>query len=193
MEADLRSSQLLDDVLEMQVQRLEADEVSIGAGEDHVVLVLPAAAGTELHLVLPAFGLPEDSHRAGGQRDRALLAVLQGRVHHLALIRAGGNADKLSVDAQRMLLHVQTIPGQADQFAFPQAGEKVEAHHQIVLIILGQLHEAAHLLLGQRMHLHLLNVGQLAAIRHIPADHVHLDCLVEHAVEHTVHIADALG
>jgi len=192
MEADSWASHSLYNRLEMDVQRLETDEHTV-AGEDHVILVVPAASCTQALFALLALGFLEYSHSRGGQGDGALLAVFQRRIHHLALVRAGGDTDELPVYTQGVLFKIHTVPGQADQLALTQASEEVKPHHQVILIVLRKIHEHAHLLFGQRVHFMLLDMGQLTVFAHILANQVHLHGLVQHTVEHTMHISNTLG
>ena len=152
MEAHLGPAHFLHDGFEVDVQRFEPHEAPVLPGEDHVVLVLPAAAGMEPHFALLSLGLFQHVQGGGGQRDRAFLSVFQGHVHHLPLIRAGGDADELTVHPQGVLVKIHAVPAKADQLAIPQAGEKIETHHQIILIILCQPHELPYFVFIQRVH-----------------------------------------
>ena len=44
MEAHFRPAQFLHNILEMDIQRLEPDEMTVCSGKDHIVLVMPAAS-----------------------------------------------------------------------------------------------------------------------------------------------------
>ena len=76
MEADFRASHLFHNRLEMDVQRLEADKHTVRAGENHIVLVVPAASGAQMHLVLLALGFAKNIQGGYSQGDGALFAVL---------------------------------------------------------------------------------------------------------------------
>ena len=72
MEANFRAAHLFHNRLEMDVQRLEADEHTVRAGENHIVLIVLAASGAQMHLVLLALGFAKNIQ--GG--DSAFFAVL---------------------------------------------------------------------------------------------------------------------
>ena len=182
VKAYLGAAHFLHNFLEVDVQRLEPHETPILPGEDHVVLVFPAAAGAEPHFALLPLGFLQHVQGGGG-----------GHIHHLPLIRAGGDADKLAVHPQGVLVKIHAVPTEADQLAFPQAGEEIEAHHQIIQVVLRQLHELSHLFLAQRIHFMLDHPGQLAVAAHVPAKQLHLDRLVQHPVQHAVNVVNALG
>ena len=76
MEADSWASHLFHNRLEMDVQRLEADKHTVRAGENHIVLVVPAASGAQMHLVLLALGFAKNIQGGYSQGDGALFAVL---------------------------------------------------------------------------------------------------------------------
>lgn len=76
MEANFRASHLFHNRLEMDVQRLEADEHTVRAGENHIVLIVLAASGAQMHLVLLALGFAKNIQGGYSQGDSAFFAVL---------------------------------------------------------------------------------------------------------------------
>ena len=89
--------------------------------------------------------------------DSAFLVILQRGIHHLALAGAGGDAHELPVHADRPLLEVDAVPGEADQLALTQACKEIHIIHEIERIVLGDLQELLQLHIRERVHLCLFN------------------------------------
>ena len=70
----LLASHLFHNRLEMDVQRLEADKHTVRAGENHIVLVVPAASGAQMHLVLLALGFAKNIQGGYSQGDSAFFS-----------------------------------------------------------------------------------------------------------------------
>ena len=99
----------------------------------------------------------------------------------------------LLVDQERVVLEVHTVPGQAQHFTLPQAGEDGHEVDQLVRLAFDDGQKPEHLVVGQRLDLRLLYAGNDHRIQRVCADVAELFGLLHRPVQRTVEILDRLG